>query len=669
VSKDERQELIKQIYCDALERDAGERAAFMAEACAGDEELRREVEALLGYETEAVNFIETPALNLAAGILAEQQNDAKIGAQIGAYKIISKLGAGGMGEVYLAEDSRLRRKVALKLLPARFVADSERVRRFEREARAASALNHPNILTIYEIGQTVTDAGSVHFIATEFVEGQTLRKRLLQARMSATEALDVITQMAGALQAAHASGIIHRDIKPENVMLRPDGYVKALDFGLARITQRDVFNTAISKAPTQSAQTDPGLIMGTVGYMSPEQVRGEELDERTDIFSLGVVLYEMLAGDRPFKGATSADAIAALLHNEPPPLSTSLIDAPAELQRIVNRALEKDRAARYQRCDEMLADLKAIREEMKFEQKLRSKEKERAADYTTNVLPARPTSAHRRPLRRLPILAFATAVLLAFVGGWFYRRTTETAEWRREKITYLGANDDRALAYLYLPKNSQKPFQTIQFVPAGDVYGGYITLAESVEMQLAPFIRSGRAVWAVVFKGFKEREHPPGYQPPRDATVKRREQVVGNATDLSRGLDYLATRGDIDLNRLAYYGYSRGAQEGLIYAAVENRYRSVALVAGGIAPFSDKRIIAEAAPSNFAPHIKAPKLLLNGRYDEVNPLKTQIEPLFKLLREPKRLHLYDSGHTPPFEIIVPVVNGWLDETLGAVRRF
>jgi predicted esterase len=245
--------------------------------------------------------------------------------------------------------------------------------------------------------------------------------------------------------------------------------------------------------------------------------------------------------------------------------------------------------------------------------------------------------------------------------------TLETADWRREKITYLGANEERAIGYLYLPKSAGPPFQVIQFVPAGDVYEGLNTVPESVEMQVAPFIKSGRAVWAVVFKSFKEREYPPGYARPRYTTVKRREEVVGHATDLSRGLDYLATQSEVDLNRLAYYGYSQGAQEGVIYAAVESRYRSVVFVAGSI-PSSSKAWIAEASPPNFAVHIRAPKLLLNGRYDEVNPLRTFVEPLYKLLREPKRLQLYDAGHTPPLETIVPVINAWLDATLGPIER-
>ena len=245
--------------------------------------------------------------------------------------------------------------------------------------------------------------------------------------------------------------------------------------------------------------------------------------------------------------------------------------------------------------------------------------------------------------------------------------TRETGEWRREKISYLSASDERALAYLYLPKTAQPPFQVLQFVPAGDVFGNFSTLPDSVEQVLPPYIRAGRAVFAVVFKGFKERERPPGYTPPSRASVKRREEQVAQATDLRRGLDYLAGRSDIDAQRLAYFGFSQGASEGLIFAALDARYRAVVLMAGGMWP-TRADALPEVRYANFVPYIRAPKLMLNGRYDEVHPLATLIEPALRLMREPKKLVLYDGSHTPPVEIAVPTINGWLDETLGPVRR-
>ncbi|MGB9181877.1 MAG: protein kinase [Pyrinomonadaceae bacterium] len=288
------------------------------------------------------------------------------GTHLGRYEIRSSLGAGGMGEVYLAQDTKLRRPVALKLLPAKFTADEDRLRRFEQEACAASALNHPNIITIHEIGQE----DSVHFMATEFVEGETLHHRLKRKPLRLREALDIAVQVADALKMAHAAGIVHRDIKPENIMLRTDGYVKVLDFGLAKLTTNQ-FLTTDTQAPTlPKVDTDPGTVMGTAKYMSPEQARGQDVDARTDIWSLGVVLYEMVTGRAPFEGATSSHVIVNLLEKEPASLSTYLQDAPAELQRIIRKALRKDREERYQTINDLLVDLKSLRQELEIDARL-----------------------------------------------------------------------------------------------------------------------------------------------------------------------------------------------------------------------------------------------------------------------------------------------------------
>jgi serine/threonine protein kinase/Tol biopolymer transport system component len=287
------------------------------------------------------------------------------GTRVGRYEIRSPLGKGGMGEVYLAQDTTLRRPVALKLLPSRFTGDTDRLQRFEQEACAASALNHPNIITIHEIGHEA----AVHFMATEFVEGETLRQRLDRAPLRLSEALEIGVQAAAALTAAHAAGIIHRDIKPENIMVRPDGYIKILDFGLAKLTERRM-ETIDTQAPTMArVMTNPGTVMGTAHYMSPEQARGLEVDARTDIWSLGVVLYEMVAGHVPFEGATGSDIIVAILDREPPPLTAPAADVPAELQRIVRKALSKDREERYQTVKDLLIDLKSLRQELALESK------------------------------------------------------------------------------------------------------------------------------------------------------------------------------------------------------------------------------------------------------------------------------------------------------------
>ncbi len=300
------------------------------------------------------------------------------------YRILSKLGAGGMGEVYLAEDLNLGRRVALKLLPAKFTQDPERVRRFEQEARTASTLSHPNILTIYEIGQVQTETGPVHFIAMEFVEGQTLRKRLSGRRMKLDEAVEIAVQIGSALVAAHGAGVTHRDIKPENIMLRDDGYVKVLDFGLAKLTENTFFKNfdpGVTQAESaedaladlyatvqleERQHTSPGVILGTLSYMSPEQARGQKVDARTDIFSLGIVLFEMIAGRAPFEAATTGDMMVAILDRNPPPLARYAPNAPDELEWIVTKALVKDRDDRYQLMKSLLTDLKRLQKRLQF---------------------------------------------------------------------------------------------------------------------------------------------------------------------------------------------------------------------------------------------------------------------------------------------------------------
>jgi eukaryotic-like serine/threonine-protein kinase len=290
------------------------------------------------------------------------------GTKLGRYEIRSKIGAGGMGEVYLAKDTKLDRKVALKILPMEVASNQPRMGRFAQEAKAASALNHPNILTIYEIDQT----DSVHFIATEYVEGETLRQHMRDAPMKLGEVLDIATQIASGLSAAHAAGIVHRDVKPENVMVRQDGLVKLLDFGLAKVTEPLTQEPVDPEAPTRGAvNTQPGVVMGTAIYMSPEQARGRSLDGRTDTFSLGVVLYEMVAGCLPFQGPSANDVIAALLNEkEPPPLVRFARDVPGELEHIVSKALRKDREERYQTVKDMLIDLKDLRRDLELQAQL-----------------------------------------------------------------------------------------------------------------------------------------------------------------------------------------------------------------------------------------------------------------------------------------------------------
>ena len=284
------------------------------------------------------------------------------GSTLGQYKIVAPLGAGGMGVVWLAEDARLGRKLALKVLPPEYTTDHDRITRFEQEARAASALNHPNIITIYEIGES----DGIHFIATEFIDGRTVRHCLSLGPMQVQEALEITLQIAAALQAAHESGITHRDIKPENVMLRPDGYVKVLDFGLAKLTENPSEIVDTEAATRIKASTDPGTVMGTANYMSPEQARGLRVDARSDIFSLGVLLYEMLTGRAPFDGPTTSDVLVAILTLNPAPLSQFILSPPVELERCLRKALHKDREQRYQTVKSFVHDLKRLKNQLDF---------------------------------------------------------------------------------------------------------------------------------------------------------------------------------------------------------------------------------------------------------------------------------------------------------------
>src|SRR5213596_3507292 len=364
--KAERWEKVIDLFQSALERAPGERAAFLDKCCYGDEGMRREVESLLTSHERAENFIELPAFEVAPELVTNDKAGALIGKLIGHYRIESLIGVGGMGEVYLARDERLGRKAALKLLPDNLTTDETQLSRFKNEARSASALNHPNILTVYEIGTE----GNRQFIATEFIEGITLRASLARGRINPHAALDIAVQVASALAAAHEAGVVHRDIKPENIMLRPDGYVKVLDFGIAKLTEQRLASDDHTVETTGVLQTRPGMVLGTAHYMSPEQARGQKVDARSDIWSLGVVLYEMVGGNPPFRGETPSDCIAAILTSEPPPLSAVLPDVPRKLESILQKALHKNSNERYQTIKEMLADLRILKGELEAESSL-----------------------------------------------------------------------------------------------------------------------------------------------------------------------------------------------------------------------------------------------------------------------------------------------------------
>jgi eukaryotic-like serine/threonine-protein kinase len=424
----ERWRQVDQLFHSALEREPEERAAFLDEACSGDAELRLEIESLV--EADAATEHTTKALpaQIAAEMLATEGGRIAAGQQIGHYRVLAPLGAGGMGEVFLAQDTRLGRKIALKLLPARFTQDAERVRRFEQEARAASALNHPNIITIHEIGQTA----GLHYLIIEYIEGEVLRRQIARARMSLLEALDVALQVAIALQAAHTAGVIHRDIKPENIMRRPDGLVKVLDFGLAKLAgsqksevgtrnEEEQFPSDIHRSSfREHTSTMPGIVMGTVAYMSPEQARGLKVDARTDIFSLGVMLYEMIAGRPPFAGATPSDVMAAILRDEPPSLSMQFPECPATMERIVKRCLAKSPDERYQTATALAAELKAARAALEEDSHpTKAMATEKARDEITQTL--------RRPRQSWMVMGGVVALLTLLVALYYFRNGRDTA--------------------------------------------------------------------------------------------------------------------------------------------------------------------------------------------------------------------------------------------------
>lgn len=367
--------------------------------------------------------------------LTPRSHILQTGEMLSHYQILEKIGEGGMGQVYLAEDKKLGRKIALKLLPTEITSDIERVQLFELEARTASALNHPNILTIYEIGQV----DGIHFIATEYIDGKTLRK-YLEEGCDLRELLDIALQVAGALAAAHPAGIVHRDIKPGNIMVRPDGYVKVLDFGLAKFTE------PLNEKPSDDSITDPGKIMGTPKYMSPEQARGRQVDARSDIFSFGIVLYEMIVGAAPFQGESNNDIIASLLKIEPTPLRQAATNnIPEELERIVTKSLRKNQEERYQSIKDMMVDLKIVKQRLDFEVEYsrsyppNSKELHAISDSTTRATdragdqslqpvstpPATissvpPEPAIKKPARILYVVPIILFVILCSIWGYTY---------------------------------------------------------------------------------------------------------------------------------------------------------------------------------------------------------------------------------------------------------
>lgn len=429
----ERLKRIEEIYHAALEVRSGEREEFLRNLCGGDTQLHREVESLLAFEDTFDSFIDTPPASLAAEVLSEEETDFT-GERLAHFRIVSRIGRGGMGTVYLAMDTNLDRNVAIKFLDRTFNQFPEHLHRFTLEAKSASALNHPNIITIYEIG-TYRDT---HFIAAELIEGETLRQRMQDNAPSLNFVLETAVQIASALNAAHSAGIVHRDIKPDNIMIRPDGLVKVLDFGIAKLTTEF---RADATAPRRAgkddrtlilqSQTQSGTLIGTTNYMSPEQVRGKVVTPQTDIFSFGVVLYEMLTGKLPFEGETHSDVMAAILTEKPESLNKTTRQMPDGLERIIEKALRKDKAKRYETAGEMLEDLQKLKKKIDLDRELeRSLESEGALSVETRLL--RSVNTNRTKTSRSaiagrvfsragpPALLALLLIILAGFGFWLY---------------------------------------------------------------------------------------------------------------------------------------------------------------------------------------------------------------------------------------------------------
>ncbi|MET0753120.1 MAG: protein kinase, partial [Pyrinomonadaceae bacterium] len=460
--KENNWEQVKDIFQAVIERAPPEREQFLSAACRSDANLYNEIRELLDYYEEDDSFLDRAAIGQVAELFSASREKIKPGENLGRYKIKSTLGAGGMGEVFLAEDTELERLVALKILSDAFSNDADRVHRFVQEAKSASALNHPNILTVYDFGQF----DDLRFIVTEYVKGETLRQRQKRETVNLREILDAAVQVASALNAAHEANIIHRDIKPENIMLREDNLVKVLDFGLAKLVEKKQAVIDAEAAIRAQVDTMPGMVMGTVAYMSPEQARGLPTDARTDIWSLGVCLYEMVAGFQPFTGETPSDAIAAILKSQPVPLDE---EVPAELRRIIRKSLQKKCEERYQSIKDLLIDLNDLRRELDFESrawKPKSNNKsnfkqaeitdDKAAEKTiysnqSDTAPNKINKVKTDFRGWLPALAII-ALLIAVAGTSLYsfRRSSQSSDtfqtMRLAKLTDAGNVEDEQIA-------------------------------------------------------------------------------------------------------------------------------------------------------------------------------------------------------------------------------
>jgi serine/threonine protein kinase len=466
----ERWQQVSRIFKSAILLGGETRAAYVASECGADESLRAEVEKLIESHGKADegNFLGGVAVEYAAPFLVEDdevgppEKMLDKGQQFGSYMILDSLGAGGMGEVYLAHDTRLERTVALKVLSKEISLDKRRMQRFRQEAKVASSLNQPNILTVYEFGEV----DGLTFIATEFVDGETLRHHLHHKKLKLGQMLDIAIQVLSALDAAHEARIVHRDIKPENVMIRRrDRVVKVLDFGLAKLTEKKTLTNAEESEAATAVKTAPGTIMGTVNYMSPEQAQAGDVDDRTDIWSTGVMIYEMVSGTMPFSGATSSHTIVHILEKHPPPLS-QVAEIPAELDRIVMKAIAKNRDERYQTAKDMLIDLRALTKRLDLEAEIG-----RTSSPTMSAAAVATDEIDRGPKKKQALaivltgMALVTAAVFA-VNIWRASRASNNAV----VPTSTAAPAERILSYWITVQKfkDNKPYQD-PFILAGEI--------------------------------------------------------------------------------------------------------------------------------------------------------------------------------------------------------
>jgi len=456
---DENWNKAKEIFGNVIKLSPELRLQYVADVCANDVETRHEVESLLSSYDDAQSFLENPVVGAVAEFTQQKNKNLETGKCFGHYEILRQIGAGGMGKVYLAQDNKLDRRVAVKILNVQFSSHKSNLQRFIREAKAASGLNHPNILVIHEVGESE----NVNYIISEFVEGKTLRETIKQSSLALSEVLEISIQIANALAAAHAAKIVHRDIKPENIIIRPDGYAKILDFGLAKLVEQKPIGFEDETA--KQNETTKGVILGTVNYMSPEQAKGEQVDEQTDIFSLGAVVYEMLTGKTPFAGDSMSETFANLINSEPQPLSSFAANVPDELQRIIDKSLRKNKVERYQTMKDLLADLQSLRENLAFDERL---EKSFSPDNenATNVSQAAAGDANlqiaetwhsfsQQINRHKSFVALALIALLAGTIGYGYyflssRKTVSSADGKKSiaVLPFVNASQDADAEYL-----------------------------------------------------------------------------------------------------------------------------------------------------------------------------------------------------------------------------